>query len=159
MNNTGTYAAVTFDKKSIVNLYDYVTGLDIPNPLDPELYHSTIVYSKKTLPELVAVHYGALETKISHFRIFEAYCQSGLEDGREPEYVLVAVLDNPLLSARHKQIREVHGAAFDFDEYIPHITLSYDVGPDFDMEGLPSFDDTLIITGEYVEHLDDDIKF
>ena len=47
-----------------------------------------------------------------------------------------------------------HGATYDYDEYKPHITLSYDVD-DLDPDQLPSFDKDIIITEETGSDLDD----
>ena len=41
---------------------------------------------------------------------------------------LVTVLKSKDLTAHHETIMDKYGATYDFDTYIPHITLSYDIG-------------------------------
>lgn len=150
--SVGTYAAASVLPESRDIIAEYVYHIGIPNPLDPELYHCTIMYSRKPHPDFEPIEYGKLQTQISHFLIFPSRCPV---DG-SVQQALVAVLDSPMLEARHHHIREVHGATYDYPSYIPHITLSYDVGEGFDLEGLPVLDTKIYLSGEYAEDINED---
>lgn len=66
-------------------------------------------------------------------------------------------LASDLLSDRHYMLREQFDATHDFEEYIPHITLSYDIG-DFDVSKLPDIRAVLpdlYIVSEFNEELKD----
>jgi hypothetical protein len=56
------------------------------------------------------------------------------------------------MELRHKNLRMI-GATHDFNTYQPHITLSYDVGEDFDVNLLPIYNGPLEFDVEYIEPL------
>ena len=68
---------------------------------------------------------------------------------------LVVVLKSEYLVNRHKELMTNYNLTYDFDEYIPHITLSYDIGnfdiSKLDIKDLPS---NFTINTEYKEDLD-----
>ena len=134
----GTYIAATLSKKSQIDLDKWVTEHNIPNPADPNQYHSTIIYSRKGIPE--AVNYKIslpMKAKIKEWKIFPT--QSG-------DNCLVAIMDSSEMSHHHAYIRSEYGATHDYPDYHPHVTVSYSYGnlplpsevPDLELE----YDDT-----------------
>jgi hypothetical protein len=67
--------------------------------------------------------------------------------------VLVAVLDAPELVKAHEEYIS-KGCTHDFPEYIPHVTISYEVPSSFDLTTLTQFTGFLIPSYFYVEPLD-----
>lgn len=122
----GTYVAVNLSEDSKTRLFAAVEKMGVPNPLDKDQYHTTLIYSRKYLPDFKAR--GDLDPPIVctvvNMEIF------GGTDGKGK--ALVVELHCPALVDRHNSIMQEHGATYDFDEYRPHITISYNCG-DFDL--------------------------
>lgn len=148
----GSYAAVKLDKSTTDSVLDYIKENNIPNGLRADKMHATLLYSRKHLPDYTPA--GKMEKPFvgtfSGFEIFE----SSSDDSEEKTNCLVLRFICESLSKRHKYLMKEHGATYDYDEYKPHITLSYDVG-DVDPDQLPSFNKDIIITEEFGEDLDD----
>lgn len=151
----GTFAGVRFDEETKKALDEFIKDNDIPNPIDLNKVHSTLLYSKKYLPDYKAA--GKLdepwEGEFKHFSIFG----STPEDGGEASKCLVMEYSCPEQTARFDELMEKHKATYDFDEYKPHVTLSYDVGG-LDEKKLPKFKKGLRIVEEYQEDLSLDWK-
>lgn len=126
--DTGKYIGIRFEPETKEKLKSIVAGESIPNATEPDDYHSTIAYSRGSqIPgyQVAGKMKNPIEAKIKDFGIFPS------QDGCN---CLVAKLDAPDLVDMHNKTRE-HGATHDYDEYIPHVTLSYDAG-DWDEESL-----------------------
>ena len=138
--NTGTYAGVRFDNDTVAALRQYIEDNNIPNPVDD--FHTTLLYSRKQLPKYQPIQYDA------------PYKGTPTKAGRlgENGTAVVVMFDSPELSSRHEELMGEHGATYDYDEYIPHVTLSYDA-PDLDVDGLTKPDFPINMTKEYSEQL------
>ncbi len=136
----GSYAAVNFDTSTTDAVLDFIKENKIPNGLRANKMHATLLYSRKYFSNYKPV--GKMEkpfvSKFSSFDIFES--QNG-------DKCLVLRFICESLTKRHKDLMKEHGATYDYDEYKPHITLSYDVG-DLDPDKLPKFEKDIIITEE-----------
>lgn len=145
----GTFAGVNFDAATLGALTRYMKAQNIPNPVAPEDMHVTLLYSRKNLPNFEPTEQ------------YEKPCvanPSGLdvfENRGKGKNCLVMKLDSEELQQRHADLMIDHAADYDFDEYVPHVTLSYDAG-DVDPEDFEAFDRPLNIVGEYMEDLNDD---
>jgi hypothetical protein len=75
--------------------------------------------------------------------------------GEGDEKALVLVLDAPDVVKRHKQLMAKHKeATWDHDDYIPHVTLSYNSG-DFDPKTLDvSSIGMITLVEEYTNDID-----
>lgn len=147
----GTYAGLKFCKETTGALTGYVHRNRIPNVLPAKKMHVTLLYSRKHLPDFKAR--GELETplvgKPIGFEIFE----SSPDKDQNTTNCLVLRFECPELVERHNELMDGHDATFDYDEYKPHLTVSYDVG-DLNPKLLPKFDKDLIMTEEYGQDLD-----
>lgn len=145
----GTYASVHFNEDTINALNEYIKKNNIPNPAPVGKLHSTLLYSRNYLPEYKPQ--GKLspewEGKFKQFSIFS----SNPENDRKGS-ILVMEYSCSEQSKRFDELMDAHDATYDFDEYKPHITLSYDLG-DFDHEKLPKFEKPLKIVEEKGEDL------
>lgn len=147
----GTYAGVRFDPLTVRDLMIMQDMLNLPNRLDPAKFHSTLLYSRKPLPNYVPFgHYLTPATSDSNqfdLKVFKT--ASG-------KNALVLAYDSVFLSNRHKSLMDEHGGTWDHPSFIPHITLSYDIG-DLNIElGSTSFisDRKIVIVEEYGDHID-----
>lgn len=140
----GTYAGVRFDRDTIDALEKFVKDNNIPNGHDD--WHTTLLYSRKHLPEYKPA--GEYPEPMNG-------TASGFEMFGEDKNILVLTYSCPELSKRHKELMDEHDAEFDFDEYRPHITLSYDP-QDVTPDDLPGFSAPITIIKEYSEDLDAD---
>jgi len=145
----GTYAGYHYDKDGVALLSKYAKDAKLPNPLDPAKTHTTLLYSKKPCPNYEPL--GKLESpikcKINKMEVWPTQSKKN---------ALVVTLTAPDMCKRHKELMDEHGATYDFDEYKPHITLSYDIG-DLDVDKLPEIKDT-VKEIDAVEEYGEDIK-
>lgn len=152
----GLYAAVKFSSDTIQKIIDFA-GKSIPNLLKKKDFHSTLIYSRKPVK-------GFKPTpKLNEFgqpTKFEIWESPPNAFKKEKTYCLVMKYDCNYMHNRWKEAMDM-GATYDYDEYKPHVTLSYDVGKDFKISDLPSISKLgeLKITNEYSEDLDVDKTF
>ena len=111
---------------------------DVPNPLKASDLHCTIIYSDKvdTDFESTPKYPKMLEAKFGGYEFFG-----------EDKDTLVMLLDSPDLSARHKELMDKYDLNYSWDDYKPHITLSYDA-KDYDISKLDDYNGALLFVGE-----------
>lgn len=149
----GTYAGVKFDTDTNRALHKYTHDNKIPTSVRADRFHTTLLYSRKFLPNYKpAGKYDEpmIATPIG-FDVWKTRPPKG-----ESSNCLVLKLKCPELEKRHKDLMKEHDAQYDYDEYHPHITLSYDI-KDLDVSKLPNIIDTipkLKLVEEYDEVLD-----
>ena len=150
----GTFAGVNFDKSTTDAVLKYIKENDIPHGLRGHEMHATLLYSKKYLPDYEPA--GKLKKPlVGTFSGFEIFESSKDDDTGKKKNCLVMRFICESLSQRHLSLMKEHGATYDYDEYKPHLTMSYDAG-DFDPDKLPSYNKDLIIIEEYGSDLQDD---
>jgi hypothetical protein len=138
----GTYVGVRFSSETVEGLKRYQDEYKVPNPLDPEKFHTTVVYSREPIKWEAETKLEDEECAAKGFTVFDA---------RDGTKCLVLLLDSEYLHDRFDHAIEV-GASYDFPDYKPHITLSYDIGH-FDIKKLPTPDFDITLDHEYVEEL------
>lgn len=149
----GTYVAYRYHTdENATALLDKMRELGVPNLIKAEDLHTTIIYSRKQLVDFEP--YGELVNGTSIALRGAKFYKFG--------DALVIIPSNTRrthpLWHRHHQIMEEHPeATYDFEEYVPHITVSYDAG-DFPLPA-PLKGGKLVIKEEYMEDLDLDKKF
>lgn len=142
----GTYIGVRFSGQTQKDIGKFLIENKIPNPINIEKLHTTIIHSKKNLPNLEPL--GAIvPPEIGYFKGHEVW------DTKDGNRALVMKFDCEALRLRNDAITSVYGATSDYDEYKIHLTLSYDIG-DMDVWGIPSYKGKIEITEEYYEPLD-----
>lgn len=109
----GTYIAATPTEESLDSLEKLQKRLGIKNPVSRDEMHCTIIYSLRGDPNVRPYNKGWTA---------EA---SGLRLLGENKNCLVLELESEDLQRRHEQLK-YNGLTHTFDEYIPHITLSYE---------------------------------
>lgn len=143
----GTFAGTRFDDMSVQELTRFAAENNIPNQVPPEDLHSTLLFSHMPLPDYKprGMYKAALTAIPKDVKLW----------GDDEEKALVIILDSPGLVRRHKYLMDKHPeATWDHNEFIPHVTLSYDVG-NFDISTL---DVRKIGVLQFVEEYKDDIE-
>jgi len=146
----GTYVGVRLSKESEDKVFDAIDKLDVPDPVKRSEMHMTVIYSRKHLPDFEPR--GKLDEPIK----IKAKKLDIFPSGDGGSNVLVVVMDAPDLVNRHEEVMDEHKATYDYPEYIPHMTLSYDCG-DFDAKGhdMGAILGELDVVNEYEEELTD----
>ena len=147
----GIYLAAKFTQSNEDDLFIFIKDNNIPSTLTRDDFHSTIIYSRKyaDLPINDTEDLGYAEPE--KFHIFET---------QEGKRALVILLKSDYLLNRHNELMKKYDLTYDFEEYLPHATLSYDIG-DFDISVLNIKDlpKHFTINTEYKEDLDLDKSY
>lgn len=150
MENKGTYIAVKYNQYSILKLLEISNKFEVPNLLNLEDIHTTLIYSTKGADNVEVYHsinYVGIPKKLEIWKS---------SDGTP---CLVLTLNSDAMVNRHKELMDTYGFTYDYDEYKPHITLSYDVTGWDKLEELNNHIVSnriyfmLVTTNEYVEDL------
>ena len=145
----GTYVGVTFNKETQAAIKKFVKANDIPNMVGRAKMHTTVIYSRKhfVFDDFKEDINPAWIGKAKEFHIWESR-----DDDKSK--ILVLAYDCPELSKEHERIMKKYDATYDFPKYIPHITLSYNAGENFDLSKLKVSEFPEIqIVGEYTTDL------
>lgn len=126
---SGTYIAVNYDERAKDYLIGWCTSNAIPNPVNRDSIHTTVVYSRVTLDRYLPSPNLDHVAVIGNLDVFTSNMNGKTTN------CLVVTLKSGFLVARHNWLRECFGATHDFQDYVPHITLSYDIG-DLDISSL-----------------------
>ena len=127
----GTYVSCTYTDETAQAIAAWCVENLIPDPLDPKKYHTTILYSRKPVEkamEIVKLNEG-LEFKAKGFHMFDSK-----EDPTRA--ALVIELDAPEIVAAHKRLISA-GGTHDYDDFTPHLTVSYTALKSTDLSVLP----------------------
>ena len=140
----GTYVGTNIDKESKDRIKRLVLELGVQNGIRSDKMHVTLIYSRKYVPTLKAeTSPYPMKAIGSSLEIFPT---------QDDKNALVMKLKCDELIDRHNQLMSEYQTTYDYDEYIPHITLSYDCG-DFDPTSYTGEFPLVTITDEYVEDL------
>lgn len=118
----GTYVKASLDDAAKDRIYELMDALNLNNRVPRDDLHTTIMYSRKPCPDAIEMNGTAVpfRAKISDFKIWE--------DRGSGSNCLVAVVECDPLRNIHEHMHLKYDATYDFPEFIPHITLSYDCG-------------------------------
>lgn len=154
----GTYAAFRFSSESATALKEFCEENGIPNSLKVEDFHSTLLYSRKYLPEYEPA--GQLDQSLNAKPVELEVWTSPPNAFKENETkCLVLKYECQEQVDRFNQLMDEHDATYDYDEYKPHVTLSYDIG-EFDATALDVGKiPVLEVVEEYGEELNLDKTF
>jgi hypothetical protein len=143
----GTYSAATFDKYSTEVIVKYMYDNKIVNALSPDKLHVTLMYSRKH-----CVDFNEPDKLKEPLTVFVKGFDIWPTRGQKQMNALVARLESPGMITRHNNLMNKYDGSFDFTEYKPHFTLSYDVG-DLDAMALPPLTEPLKLIAEFSNEL------
>lgn len=139
-NKQGTYVGVRFSSDSLDKIKSIQDKLKLYKPVPLEKLHSTVVFSREKVPYNVETRPAKATTgKLDVF---------ATATGKR---ALVMHLDSEYLTNRH-EYGKVLGATWDYPDYNPHVTLSYDIGARNIKDIIEPVE--LDIETEYLEDLD-----
>jgi hypothetical protein len=147
----GTYVAITYENNCVTRLINLCEEMGIPNITPHSKIHTTLIYSTNYAEDVLVNSQTSYLAIIDKLDIFTS--SSGIN-------CLVAVLNCPTINARHQELMNTYGFNHGFPEYIPHITLSYDIEDWGKFEYMNKFiKDTKLLymmigTSEYTSDLD-----
>lgn len=130
----------------LVNAEDFVAwakSQGFGTVIDPKDLHVTIAYSRQPMDWPTAQD-NRLVLRPSPNRTVERLGDEG---------AVVLRFDSKALASRWDELRK-KGASWDHDEYRPHVTISYRVPEDFDLEAVKPYDGELVFGPEDVRPLD-----
>lgn len=143
----GTYYGARPTKKTAEAILDFLSDNRIVNPITEELLHCTVCYSRVWCGEK---HLGDLDPHWNgQFEAHNVWSSAPKED-EDTSNCLTLSFKCPEMHDRHHHLRR-NGATHDFPDFKPHLTLSYDVGQEFEVNELPHFDGPLAFHQEYSE--------
>jgi 2'-5' RNA ligase len=142
--NAGIYVAMKLDGNSKRCLQQITNQYSIPNMIPFSQLHATIVFFRK-FDHIAPNSANRFKGTITGYKIFLT------RDGKKG---LVVELESKDMLNRHKELMSMYDLTYEFDTFIPHFTLSYDVGDKFDVTKLPIPNCPIVFESEYVEPLD-----
>lgn len=145
-SSMGTYSGMRLSLQTKELISKFLEDNNIPNAVPDEKLHTTILFSRIHCPEYVPLG------KISPAIVAKPVALE-VWDTRNGKRALVLRLESEQLIARHKELMSAHNASYDYAEYKPHITLSYDVGSTFKASDFTTPDFNLEFNVEYFEPL------
>lgn len=139
----GTYAGFRLSDDDNDKIIELVDTLGLPNGIEKSDIHITLLYSRKYLPNYEPA--GEIDEWCypSKFHVFDTF---------DKKRALVLMLDSDFMIKRHNQLMKEHEATYDYPEYLPHLTLSYDIG-DMEVPEWKNIPKEFHINEEYVEEL------
>lgn len=140
----GTYGQVMFTDATRKKLHEFAKKHDIPNPLEPDEFHTTVIYSREPVKFYKPHNFRSCPITVD--RKTFAWDMFG-----DTKNTLVLKFESYFLNWRHYAARAL-GATYDFPEYIPHVSLSYGA-EGFDPKNLPLPTFDLYINQETVKHM------
>lgn len=147
----GTYSGLSVDTDTSKKLVEYISDNNIPNPTKPGKLHLTLLYSRKHLPNYKPA--GELDTPYECKATgFDSWKTTPEDPDEKKTNCLIVRLTCPEITKRHEDLMKEHGATWDYDDYRPHIALSYNIG-DLDVSKLPKIDFPIVFDKEYMEEL------
>lgn len=148
----GVYVAVKYNQSAGDDLLDFIKKHDIPSTMKDKDFHTTLIYSRKHA-DIQDLDDNMEDSEIvaypKELHVFETF---------DKKRALVIKLDCPYLLERHKYLMQKYDLTYDYDEYIPHITLSYDIG-DMEIPKDVKFPKFFRIQSEYSEDLNLEKKY
>lgn len=148
----GIYVAVKYNQSAGDDLLDFIKKYNIPSTLKTEDFHTTLIYSRK-FADIKDLEEDMEDSEIVAYPkkldVFETF---------DNKRALVIILDCPYLEQRHEYLMNKYDLTYDYDEYIPHITVSYDIG-EIEVPENVKFPKFFRIQGEYKENLNLEKKY
>jgi hypothetical protein len=142
---SGVYVACRLNEESNQKINKFIKDFKIPDFSDGAKSntekHVTIIYS--TIYDYIT------PAKYSYFSYGNGF---DIFDTKVGAKCLVLKLNCPSLLKRHKELMSSFNLNYSFERYVPHITLSYDIG-NFEWNKIPNFSESLILQNEFVEEL------
>ena len=134
----GIYCCVNLSQETKDALKSLCSAYDVPNPLKAGDLHCTLIYSTKVDDDFECIEKYPKMLEAT----FDGYDMFG-----DDKNTLVIKLNSPDLQKRHKELMDKYDLNYSYDEYRPHISLSYDA-KGYDINKLDKYSGALLFVGE-----------
>lgn len=150
--NDATRPRTLYMRRHVRNGADIVRwarSVGFTQPMDPERMHVTVVYSKTPLDwmKVGAAWEAELKIPAGGPRVIERFGDGG---------AIVLAFASLELQWRNERAREA-GASFDYDEYQPHITISW-LDPTLDVDKIEPYQGEIVLGPELFSEIDENWK-
>ncbi len=151
MENSGTYVAVKYNQYGVFKLLEVANKFKVPNVLKLDDVHTTLIYSSKgdnSVEVYPSINYIAIPKQLEIWK------------SSNGSSCLVLVLNSDAMVNRHKELMAKHDFVYDYNEYKPHVTISYNTEDWNELEEMNKYIIEnrvyfmLLTTNEYAEELD-----
>lgn len=137
----GTFAAVKPSASTMEEIIKWCKANNIQNPIAPNDLHCTLAFSKVPAPTLKDHIFDLpITAKITKISLFG-----------DNHNCLVLELDSPALHAQHELIHDQYNLHYDWPDYKPHISVTYDFVGEMPTD-VPTF--PIVFDRAYVEPLE-----
>jgi hypothetical protein len=143
------YVFATLTEESAIAIADWCDLMSVPNPVPPGELHVTILQTLDPMDGFTSI--GPLPYLVEA----QVNTPTVWETSEKKRCLVLPLLAAPVVD-RHTMLSERYGSSSVFTKYIPHITISYDLG-NVDVSKLLRYQmskiglDKVTIGGEYVE--------
>lgn len=138
----GTYVSAKFTEDTLDRIEKIQKYLGLLNPVSRADLHTTICFSRVNVP-FTASNASLEVSNKNHLEVWQT--------NNGP--ALILCLESPYLVERHKYSR-ILGASYDYPDYKPHITLSYNLGAQAVDLTIADVNMPIVVSHEVVEDLD-----
>lgn len=138
----GTYAGIKLHPTSENEILRYITNNNIPNGVSRAELHVTLIRSVNNLPNFDPILDISSNAVVLGNTEFQATVTG------EITRCLVFLLGGEYLGNRFDELIKEHSAVHEFQSYVPHLTLSYDLERTRAVD-LPSFVGDIMLSHEY----------
>jgi 2'-5' RNA ligase len=116
----GIYIEAKPDGMTLQKIWGHLKATGLP-VMPAQNAHVTIIYSTRAPSSPIKIKDSQITAKIKGFRIFSQGTPNN-------PYVLVLELDSPDLRKLHQYYMREYNLKYSYPEYIPHMTITYDLG-------------------------------
>lgn len=141
----GTYVALRVAQSTHDDIKNFCVNNNVQVNLShfDRRLHCTLIYSRKYCPDLCVNPSQIYRAEFCGYDIFT--------NSTGDNNVLVMKIKSPQVYARHKQLMREYSATYDYEDFVPHLSISYNFTGD--IKHLPDFDRELFLHEEYTENL------
>jgi len=118
-DENGTYAKLVPSSLAKDRICSVAAQINVDNVVGRRTLHTTVIYSRVQCNPPIDEETVSLPI-VAHGTHFELF------DNADGSKSLVLLLDSDELHELHHRLMDDHNATYDFPEYQPHITISYD---------------------------------
>ncbi len=140
MSTSGTYISVKVQEPTSNLIESFIKTHKIPRSEEDfeQPLHVTLIRSKKDGVDLKINPTQLYLAQPGEYRIF-------VGDGKQR---LTFMLNSPQLFDRHNEFIRNHSMVSDYEEFLPHVTIAYDIGS-YSWWNLPRFIDPVVLSQEH----------
>lgn len=152
LRDLGTFVAYSIDGRTATAVKNFCEDFNIPNPVEEDELHVSIIYSTTYDPEFVA--YGIIEEPLK-IRGFDLDIWKTQENKR----ALVAKFESEELTAIYNRLIREYDFENVYEEFKPHFTISYDLeGTEVDTKKMTLTFNEYVPSADLVEEYKEPLK-